>query len=89
MKAQLLADFVVECTNEASAWTTDPSRKSPSIASGESAYDANSNESSPAWTLQVDGASNSDDYGAGLILIDLEGHRLDYALRFLFLASNN
>ena len=89
MKAQVLADFIVECTQETSTRTTEPPEESSSIAKVESARKVNFDETFPIWTLQVDGASNSNGCGAGLILIDLKGQHLDYALRFLFSASNN
>lgn len=41
------------------------------------------------WTLYVDGASNTDGSGAGLVLCDPDGVELTYALRFDFTATNN
>ncbi|XP_071922590.1 uncharacterized protein [Coffea arabica] len=41
------------------------------------------------WTLYVDGSSNSDGSGAGLLLKDSHGEACSYALRFDFTASNN
>ena len=43
----------------------------------------------PKWGLYVDGYSNEGGSGAGLILVSPEGHRMYYALRFSFKASNN
>ena len=43
----------------------------------------------PIWKLSVDGASNAQGSGAGLILISPEGIDIEYALRFGFHASNN
>ena len=43
----------------------------------------------PLWKLSVDGASNAQRSGAGLILTSLEGIDIEYALRFGFHASNN
>ena len=37
----------------------------------------------------MDGSSNKGGFGAGLILVSPEGHRMHYALRFRFKASNN
>ena len=37
----------------------------------------------------MDGSSNDGGSRAGLILISLEGHQMNYALRFRFKASNN
>ena len=41
------------------------------------------------WKLSVDGASNAQGSGAGLILTSSEGIDIEYALRFRFQASNN
>ena len=43
----------------------------------------------PIWKLSVDGASNAQGSGAGLILTSPEGIDIEYALRFGFRASNN
>ena len=43
----------------------------------------------PIWKLSVDGASNAQGSGAGLILTSPEGIDIEYARRFGFLASNN
>ena len=41
------------------------------------------------WKLSVNGASNAQGSGAGLILTSTEGINIEYALRFRFQASNN
>ena len=43
----------------------------------------------PIWKLSVDGASNAQGSGAGLILTAPKGIDIEYALRFRFQASNN
>ena len=43
----------------------------------------------PIWKLSVDGASNAQGSGAGLILTSPEGIDIEYALRFGFQVSNN
>ena len=43
----------------------------------------------PIWKLSVDGASNAQGSGAGLILTSPEGIDIEYALRFGYHASNN
>ena len=43
----------------------------------------------PIWKLSVDGATNAQRSGAGLILTSPEGIDIEYALRFGFQASNN
>ncbi|GJS12512.1 reverse transcriptase domain-containing protein [Tanacetum coccineum] len=41
------------------------------------------------WKLYTDGASSSDGFGAGLILVNHEGREYTYALRFEFQTTNN
>ena len=43
----------------------------------------------PIWKLSVDGATNAQGSGAGLIPTSPEGIDIEYALRFGFQASNN
>ena len=43
----------------------------------------------PIWKLFIDGATNAQGSGAGLILTSPEGIDIEYALRFGFQASNN
>ena len=43
----------------------------------------------PIWKLSVNGATNAQGSGAGLILTSPEGIDIEYALRFGFQASNN
>ncbi|XP_052193952.1 uncharacterized protein LOC127802277 [Diospyros lotus] len=43
----------------------------------------------PSWELYVDGSSNDQGTGAGVLLISPEGHRILCALRFGFPATNN
>ena len=43
----------------------------------------------PIWKLSVDGATNAQGSGAGLILTSPEGIDIEYALRFKFQTSNN
>ncbi|XP_073104418.1 uncharacterized protein [Elaeis guineensis] len=79
MKAQVLADFIAECT----------------IADNKS-KDATMKEAATpepdlrlTWVLHIDGASNAQGSGAGLILTNSEGVVIEYVLRFDFKASNN
>ena len=46
-------------------------------------------EETQQWTLYVDGTSNENGYGVGMMLISLEGHKIHCALCFRFQASNN
>ncbi|XP_074359678.1 uncharacterized protein LOC141699730 [Apium graveolens] len=45
--------------------------------------------SQKAWTLYVDGSSTSSSGGAGVILISPEGFKIQQALKFSFLVTNN
>ncbi|GFZ01910.1 hypothetical protein Acr_15g0005190 [Actinidia rufa] len=55
-------------------------------------YPTNHRDDDPAhsqWILNVDGSSTNTSSGAGIILVTPEGHKLEYAIRFKFPASNN
>lgn len=41
------------------------------------------------WVLNVDGSSTTDSNGAGVVLVTPEGHKIEYALRFRFPATNH
>ena len=69
IKAQALADFIVECTG---------------IADDEVITTAHE-----LWKLYVDGSSNENGAGAGIILVTRAVSRFHSALRFGFKASNN
>ncbi|XP_038973062.1 uncharacterized protein LOC103706605 [Phoenix dactylifera] len=74
IKAQALADFIVECTV--------PDEPEPELAPAEQTPNS-------TWTLHVDGSSNSGGSGAGLILASPDGVVAEQAMRFEFSASNN
>ena len=59
------------------------------FTSAEPAENAQTPTDLPIWRLSVDGATNAQGSGAGLILTSLEGIDIKYALRFGFQASNN
>lgn len=42
-----------------------------------------------SWELQVDGSTTKIGSGAGLVIIPLVGDKMEYAIKFDFLASNN
>ncbi|XP_027069631.1 uncharacterized protein [Coffea arabica] len=74
IKAQGLADFLAELT----------------FTEGRESTSAIAEVSTPhLWTLYVDGSSNGDGSGAGLLLEGPQGEVCSYALRFDFLATNN
>ena len=75
IKGQALADFIAEFTNpEGERLEEVPITTTAKL---------------PRWELFVDRSSNEGGSGAGLILVSPEGHRVHYALRFGFKASNN
>ena len=59
------------------------------FTSAEPARDAQQATDLSTWKLSVDGASNAQGSGAGLILTSPEGINIEYALRFGFHTSNN
>ena len=59
------------------------------FTSAEPAKDAQTATDLSTWKLSVDGASNAQGSGAGLILTSPEGIDIEYALRFGFRTSNN
>ncbi|XP_043696656.1 uncharacterized protein K02A2.6-like [Telopea speciosissima] len=73
IKAQALADFLVECTH--------PEEEIIDIAGPE--------EMTEEWTLYVDGSSSVQGCGAKLILTSPGGFIVQYALRFEFQTTNN
>ncbi|XP_071928199.1 uncharacterized protein [Coffea arabica] len=74
IKAQALADFLAELT----------------FTEGPESTSAFAEVSTPSlWTLYVDGSSNGDGSGAGLLLEGPQGEVCSYALRFGFPATNN
>ena len=81
MKAQVLDDFLTEVT-----WPADPTDEPEAVPLGtlEERPDP-----SVVWVLHVDGASNLQGSGTGLILASPEGVVAETALRFSFTATNN
>ena len=79
MKAQVLADFLVECTVDEHL----PAEAKSSVEA-ENSFDSAEAESKAipenTWTLHVDGASNEQGSRAGLILKSPEGVVAEYAL---------
>ena len=59
------------------------------FTSTEPAENAQTETNLSIWKLSVDGASNAQGSGAGLILTSPEGIDIEYALRFGFHTSNN
>ncbi|PON72858.1 Ribonuclease H, partial [Parasponia andersonii] len=75
IKGQALADFIAEFTYDVNLPT--------------GVLEKPASDTSKLWKLYVDGSSNENGAGAGIVLISLEGHNIHYALRFKFPTSNN
>ena len=74
MKAQILIDFIVECTLTNDSQVEDRPQEEAL---------------KPAWILYMDRASNTQGYGVNLILTNIDGVVIEYVLRFGFKDSNN
>ncbi|GAA0163949.1 hypothetical protein LIER_19698 [Lithospermum erythrorhizon] len=74
IKAQALADFAIECTARD---LPEDWEYVPTLPER------------PLWTLYVDGASNPKGAGVGILIQGPEESFFEYALRFLFQATNN
>ena len=83
MKAQILADFLVECTMPKELPSTSKDNEERSLTRSEDT------KKFLQWILHVDEASNVQGYGAGLILVNPNVVITEYALRFDSKASNN
>ena len=59
------------------------------FTSAELTKDTKTTPDLPIWKLFLDGATNAQGSGAGLILTSSKGIDIEYALRFWFRASNN
>ena len=84
IKAQALADFVVECTidNQEVGGQEDIDK---------AVLDGQNIETTPKeyWILYFDGASKTKSSGAGLVLQSPEGFTVEYALKLDFPTTNN
>ncbi|XP_074351247.1 uncharacterized protein LOC141690350 [Apium graveolens] len=78
IKAQALAEFVMECTF--------PKRNLPSPLE---ITPEGTNSETDSWKLYVDGSSTAERSVAGLILISPEGFTIQQAITFAFKATNN
>ncbi|GFZ17254.1 hypothetical protein Acr_26g0005240 [Actinidia rufa] len=82
IKAQALADFIVESTHEDTQLETTPLKagipKEPT-----------SEKDLAHWILFVDGSSNQHGCGVGLVIRAPSGEQMEYAIRMGFQATNN
>ena len=96
IKAQILADFMLECTIPVKAGLGS---SDTNIGAGPSHDEAELWQPSLPeervdlpegfWVLHVDGSSNSVGAGAGLVLVSPEGVIVEYALHLEFPTTNN
>lgn len=85
IKAQALADFICEMPMEMSTPELNSGGDTEGLTSGITLGEAVQKKS----ILFVDGASNEEGSGAGILLTSPEGKEWAYALRFNFKATNN
>ena len=82
MKAQVLTDFVIECTIPNNKFEDEADDKMKQATTLEP-------DLTSVWVLHIDRASNAQGSRAGLILTNFEGVITEYAIQFNFKASNN
>ncbi|GFZ19790.1 hypothetical protein Acr_28g0004950 [Actinidia rufa] len=83
IKAQALADFIVEFTHDIAP------ELEMTLPEVETLEEQNSVEYLARWKLFVDGSSNQHGFGVGLFLQTLSGEQIEYAIRIGFKATNN
>ncbi|KAI5339814.1 hypothetical protein L3X38_019086 [Prunus dulcis] len=90
MRGQAVADFLSEFTEpQAPAATQLITEPNPSLSQDQTPTKNTLDLTQPLWTLFVDGSSNAQGCGAGIVLVSPDKVALEYALRFKFQASNN
>lgn len=87
MKAQVLVDFIVECSFNKEKELREPNRNEERNKVQEEGEDEGSHMYH--WTLHVDGVAGPSQNGAGTILEAPNGLVISYALQFDFLVTNN
>ena len=91
IKGHALADFIAEFTYSntteviGTANSTD-AKKVTGVRDKENSIPTEGD--AEQWTLYVDSASNDTGFGAGMMLISPEGHKIHCAICFGFKASN-
>ncbi|KAI5323426.1 hypothetical protein L3X38_032498 [Prunus dulcis] len=90
IRGQAVADFLSEFTEpQASTATQLITKPNFSPSQDQTPSFSTLDLTQPIWTLFVDGSSNAQGCGAGLVLVSPDKVALEYALRFKFQASNN
>ncbi|KAI5352151.1 hypothetical protein L3X38_005042 [Prunus dulcis] len=85
IKAQALADFVVEFTSTAE----EEKMVAKSKEKADDTFPIDSNLPNDMWQLHIGGASNHKGAGAGVVIITPDGTLLEQAIILGFSASNN
>ncbi|KAL6288531.1 hypothetical protein ACE6H2_006041 [Prunus campanulata] len=88
-KGQAVADFISEMTTSEEERLDDIAPSSASASTFAHPTEGPFRPSIPVWTLYVDGSSNRQGSGAGLVLKAPDQTTIEYAIRFQFRASNN
>ena len=86
IKGQALANFVAEFTYLTMVLRGAVDMPSTSV---EHKKDDEPTDPSNVWSLRIDGSSNMNGSGVGIILESPTGEKTRYVLRLKFLASNN
>ena len=86
IKGQAVADFVAEFTYPTKALGGETNKP---CTSERQPVDDEPTDPSNVWSLRIDGSSNVNGNGAGVVLESLMGEKGRYALRLQFPASNN
>ena len=86
IKRQVIADFVAEFTYPTKA--VGLKIDAPSTSKG-GPTDDDPTDPNNVWSLRIDGSSNMNGSGAGVVLESPTGEKVCYALRLEFPASNN
>ncbi|KAI5339769.1 hypothetical protein L3X38_019041 [Prunus dulcis] len=90
IRGQAVADFLFEFTEpQAPAATQLITEPNLSPCQDQTPSKSTLDLTQPLWTLFVDGSSNAQGCGAGLVLVSPDKVALVYALHFKFQASNN
>ena len=87
IKAQILADFIVECTIPEEAELERGEADNPGLQPN--SPEERTDLPDGFWALYMDGSSNISGAGAGLILVNPDGIITEYALCFEFPTINN
>ena len=82
IKAQVLADFIIECTVPDDKFDHKFDGKSEQVETSEA-------EPESVWMLHIDRTSNAQGNGVSLILTNSKRTVIEYAFWFNFKASNN